>query len=68
MGVNSLSILLSQGKLVLPNSNKDAKTRKLITQLTNEMRAFPDGHTGDFSLMALWFAFSEARDYNTGRI
>jgi hypothetical protein len=33
----------------------------LCSQLVNEMRAFPDGHTGD-SLMALWFAFGELRD------
>ncbi len=62
IGVNSLAILLSQGKLVLPYSNKDARTRKLITQLINEMRAYPEGHTGD-SLMALWFAFSEIREH-----
>jgi len=61
IGVHSLSVLLSQGKLILPYSNKDARTRKLVTQLVNEMRAYPDGHTGD-SLMALWFAYSEARD------
>ena len=62
IGVHSLSVLLSQGRLVLPYSNTDGRTRKLITQLVNEMRAYPDGHTGD-SLMALWFAYSEARDY-----
>lgn len=62
IGVNSLAILLSQGKLVLPYSSKDARTRQLITQLVNEMRAYPEGHTGD-SLMALWFAFSEIRDH-----
>lgn len=61
IGVNSLAILLSQNKLVLPYSNKDARTRQLVTQLINEMRSYPEGHTGD-SLMALWFAFSEIRD------
>jgi len=60
VGVNSLSVLLSQGKLILPNS-ADPRTRKLVTQLVNEMRAYPDGHTGD-ALMALWFAYSELRD------
>jgi hypothetical protein len=62
IGVNSLAILLSQGKLILPYSNRDARTRQIVNQLVNEMRAYPDGHTGD-SLMALWFAFSEMRDY-----
>ncbi len=66
IGVHSLAVLLSQGKLVLPYSNKDAQTRKLITQLINEMRAYPDGHTGD-SLMALWFACSESRDFFSNR-
>ncbi len=61
IGVNSLAILLSQGKLVLPYSNKDARTRQLVMQLVNEMRSYPEGHTGD-SLMALWFAYSEMRD------
>jgi hypothetical protein len=67
IGVHSLATLLSQGKLVLPYSNKDGRTRKLITQLVNEMRAYPDGHTGD-SLMALWFAYSEARDRFSNRV
>jgi hypothetical protein len=67
IGVHSLATLLSQGKLVLPYSNKDGRTRKLITQLVNEMRAYPDGHTGD-SLMALWFAYSEARDRFSNRM
>lgn len=67
IGVNSLAVLLSQGKLILPYSSKDARTRQLITQLVNEMRSYPDGHTGD-SLMALWFAFSEMRDYMAGKM
>ena len=61
IGVHSLAILLELGKLILPFDNKDPRTISLISQLMNEMRAFPDGHTGD-SLMALWFAFSELRD------
>lgn len=31
------------------------------------MRAYPDGHTGD-SLMALWFAYSESRDYFSNKM
>lgn len=61
VGVNSLAILLELGKLILPYDNKDSSTIKLVSQLCNEMRAYPDGHTGD-SLMALWFAYSEMRD------
>jgi hypothetical protein len=61
IGVHSLAVLFEQRKIILPNSPKDARTRRLVAQLVNEMRAFPDGHTGD-SLMALWFAFSEMRD------
>lgn len=67
IGVNSLAIILSQGKLVLPYSNKDARTRQLVTQLINEMRAYPEGHSGD-SLMALWFAYSEMRDCRTHHV
>ncbi|MGC9602497.1 MAG: hypothetical protein ABSE76_02030 [Minisyncoccia bacterium] len=62
IGVNSLAIALAQGKFILPYNTKDARTLRLVTQLVNEMRAFPDGHSGD-SLMALWFAYSEMREY-----
>jgi hypothetical protein len=61
IGINSIAILFELGKFVLPYDQKDPRTIQLVAQLVSEMRAFPDGHTGD-SLMALWFAFSEARD------
>jgi len=61
IGVNSLAILLELGKLIIPYDLNDAKTVELCSQLVNEMRNWPEGHTGD-SLMALWFAFSEIRD------
>ncbi len=61
IGVNSLAILAELGKLVFPYDKTDPNTIRLVNQLLNEMRAFPDGHTGD-SLMAFWFAFSEIRD------
>ncbi len=61
IGVNSLAILAELGMLVLPSKMADARTTHEISKLVNEMRAFPDGHTGD-ALMALWFAFSEMRD------
>ena len=56
IGVNSLAILLELGMLIMPSDASDPNTSKLISQLANEMRSFPDGHTGD-SLMALWFAY-----------
>ena len=65
IGVYSLSVLLSRDKLVFPYSNTDAHTRQIMMKLVNEMRAYPDGHTGD-SLMALWFAVSEMREYMQG--
>lgn len=58
IGVNSLAILAEQKKLVIPFNQSDAHTRTECARLINEMRAFPDGHTGD-ALMALWFARSE---------
>jgi hypothetical protein len=67
IGINSLAIYAENGKLVLPFDQTDPHTVRLISQLINEMRAFPDGHTGD-SLMALWFAFSEMRDLLGNRI
>lgn len=67
IGINSLAIYAEQGKLILPFDNTDPRTIRLVSQLINEMRAFPDGHTGD-SLMALWFAFSEMRDLQGNRI
>jgi hypothetical protein len=67
IGINSLAIYAEQGKLVLPYDQTDPGTIRLIAQLVNEMRAFPDGHTGD-SLMALWFAFSEMRDLMGDRL
>lgn len=67
IGINSLAIYAEQGKLVLPYDSSDPRTLRLVSQLMNEMRAFPDGHTGD-ALMALWFAFSEMRDLMGNRI
>ena len=67
VGVNSLAILLELGKLILPSDSSDPNTAKLISQLANEMRSFPDGHTGD-SLMALWFAYSEIRDRTSNQL
>jgi len=61
IGVNSLAILAEIGKLIIPYNQQDPRTITICSKLINEMRAFPDGHTGD-SLMALWFAFSEMRD------
>jgi len=66
-GVNSLAIFAEDKKLILPYDIHDPATTRLISQLMNEMRAFPDGHTGD-SLMAMWFAFSEMRDLDSGRL
>lgn len=67
IGINSLAIYFEQGKAILPFDQSDPRTIRLVSQLINEMRAFPDGHTGD-SLMAFWFAFSEMRDLQGGRI
>ena len=67
IGINSIAIYAELGKLVLPFDNSDPRTINLVSQLVNEMRAFPDGHTGD-SLMALWFAFSEMRDLTGNKI
>ena len=67
IGVNSLAIIAELGKLIIPFSSKDPRTVNLCSKLINEMRAFPDGHTGD-SLMALWFAFSEMRDLTGKRL
>lgn len=61
VGVNSLAILLEQGKLVLPSDPQDPRTRDLVGLLCAEMRAYPEDHTGD-SLMALWLAYLEMRD------
>lgn len=61
IGVNSIAILMELGKIIIPSDPSDPETVKLALQIANEMRAFPDGHTGD-SLMALWFALSEIRD------
>lgn len=60
IGINSLAMVLENGKMVIPYDPTDARTLELATKLANEMRQFPDGHTGD-SLMALWFAYSEIR-------
>lgn len=61
VGVNSIAILMELGKIVIPSDPSHPETIKLALQIANEMRAYPDGHTGD-SLMALWFALSEIRD------
>ena len=62
IGVNSISIIMELGKLIIPSDPSDPDTLRLALQLANEMRSFGDGgHTGD-SLMGLWFALSEIRD------
>ena len=59
--------LMERGQLVIPSDPSDPRTVDLAAKLANEMRAFPDGHTGD-SLMALWFAISETRELLGTRI
>lgn len=61
IGVNSISLMMERGKFVIPYSQNDARTRSECSKLINEMRAWPDGHTGD-CLMACFFSFSEMRD------
>ena len=64
MGVNMIALKLEQGKFVIPYSRNDAHTMDECSKLMNEMRSWPDGHTGD-SLMALWFAISEMNEFMT---
>lgn len=61
MGVGSLSRLAENSQIVIPYDLSDPRTIQLSSKLIDEMRRFPDGHTGD-SLMALWFAWSEMRE------
>ena len=61
IGVNVISTLFEQGKIVLPWDQSDTHTIKEISDLLAEIRSFPTGHTGD-RLMALWFAISAARE------
>lgn len=70
IGINSLALLMELGKLVIPSDPTDPRTIMLASQLANEMRAWsadPTEHTGD-GLMALWFAYSEARTLLGSRI
>lgn len=67
IGINSLAVVMELGKMVIPSDPTDPYTIELASKLANEMRAFPDGHTGD-SLMATWFAFSEVRDLVGSRV
>ncbi len=67
IGINSLAVAMELGKVVIPSDPTDPRTIMLASQLANEMRAFPDGHTGD-ALMALWFAYSEIRELVGGRL
>lgn len=61
IGINMVANIMEQGRMVIPSDPTDPRTVDLASKLANEMRAFPDGHTGD-SLMALWFAISEIRE------
>jgi hypothetical protein len=65
IGVNSLAAFMELGKIKIPYDQHDPRTIELASKLLNEMRAYPEGHTGD-SLMALWFAFSQLRDSTAG--
>jgi len=66
VGVNSIAVLLEIGKFVIPYNMQDPRTIELCSKLVDEMRSWPDGHTGD-SLMALWFAYLEMRDLSGKR-
>jgi hypothetical protein len=61
IGIDTLAVLMENGRLILPYDKSDPHTISLIDQLCDEMRKFPDGHTGD-SLMACWFAYTAMRD------
>jgi hypothetical protein len=61
IGVNMIALKLEQGKFVIPYNRNDAHTMDECSRLINEMRSWPDGHTGD-SVMALWFAISEMNE------
>jgi hypothetical protein len=67
VGINILSVLLENERLAIPFNTEDRHTIEESTKLINEMRKFPDGHTGD-RLMSLWFAYSEARDRMGDRV
>jgi hypothetical protein len=62
IGVYKVARLLERGKLVIPYFKGDSHTVDECSRLLNEMRSWPDGHTGD-SLMALWFATSEMDEH-----
>jgi hypothetical protein len=67
IGINSFAVSMELGKVVIPSDPTDPRTIMLASQLANEMRSFPDGHTGD-GLMATWFAFSEIRELMGSRV
>lgn len=67
IGINSFAVAMQNGKVVIPSDPTDPRTIMLASQLANEMRSFPDGHTGD-GLMATWFAFSEIRELMGSRV
>lgn len=66
VGVNSIGMLLEQGRLIIPSDPHDARTKDLVGQLVTEMLSFPEGHTGD-ALMALWFAYQEMMELTATR-
>ena len=70
VGINSLAVIMENGKLAIPSDPTHPRTIELASQLANEMRAFSGDnteHTGD-ALMALWFAFSEIRELSGSKL
>jgi len=66
IGIDTLAVLMENGRLILPYDKSDPRTINLIDQLVDEMRQWGSaGHTGD-SLMALWFAYTAMRDIEGG--
>lgn len=58
-GVESVFLLMSQGKWIIPNQN--GKVEKPVQKWIDECKGFaPNAHTGDL-LMASWFAKEGAR-------
>lgn len=65
VGINSLGILLENGKWIMPWS-RDEHTRKMVDRLQYGMEAFGVETHSDDLLMATWFANQGLRELETG--
>jgi hypothetical protein len=63
-GIAQISMLMEQGKVLIPNSKTDAETIRMVKEFAYDLAVYTyDSHAPDM-LMASWFAFDALSDFD----